>query len=173
MSVEEIKPKGEKTEERFPGNHWVLPTDITLVDAVEEVFVRRLSEGGWEDSEDLDWLKLAFREALINAIAHGNLGVIKPDNSEETLQVIAFKKQQESPSDKEVLVDLDITPERVSVTIKDQGKGFDWQHVADPTKDAGLMESKGRGILFMKNFFDSVTYNEEGNEVTMIKTKKQ
>ena len=152
----------------FEGNQWELPTDIGLVDKAEERFKLRLLEIGWE--EDADWLATSFGEALINAIVHGNLGVKEKPEAESWRQT-ALRVQQEKPSAKKVFVSFSITPERISVTIRDEGDGFVVNEIIDPTKPEVILKPSGRGFPFMRTFFDSVVHNEKGNEVTMEKTK--
>jgi anti-sigma regulatory factor (Ser/Thr protein kinase) len=157
--------------ELFNGDKWELPTDIKLVEIAANEFGSRVIEAGWDFEVATD-VKLAFTEALINAIAHGNLGVIKTDNSDMSLQQLAFEKQEAQPSDKKVFVNLEIASDRISIMIKDEGRGFDWKNLKEPTETENLYKAQGRGVFFMKTFFDSVIYNVSGNEVTMIKNRK-
>jgi len=168
MSLDAIK-----TTEYFVGDSWILPTDIDLVIKAEDEFAKRLENAGWgaESDEALD-LCTAFREALINAIAHGNLGVSIPDGSNEELGVLAKAEQERNPTDKKAYVDIKVDEKQATVVIRDEGKGFDWKNVADPLSPDALLKPKGRGMLFMRAYADSVTYNEKGNEVTIVKTKK-
>lgn len=158
--------------ERFPGSHWVLPTDIDLVEDIAEAFTKKLEEAGLDkDSDEVYYLGIAFREALINAIAHGNLGVEMPDGSTRTLGELAKEKQTRNPTDKKVYVDVEIDAGKISVTIRDEGRGFNWRKIPDPKVGDAVLKSKGRGVMFMRSFFDSATYNESGNEVTMVKSR--
>ncbi len=152
----------------FEGNHWELPTDIGLVNEAEKKFREKLIVAGWE--EDVDWLGTCFSEALINAIVHGNLE-IKEKSETESWREIALRVQQEKPSTKKVFVTFNVTPEQISVSIRDEGGGFNVEEVTDSTSKEAIFKSSGRGFSFMRNFFDSVTHNERGNEVTMKKTK--
>jgi anti-sigma regulatory factor (Ser/Thr protein kinase) len=54
--------------------------------------------------------------------------------------------------------------------IRDQGKGFDRTSLADPTDPENIMCITGRGILLMKSYCDAVSWNDKGNEVTLVKT---
>ena len=157
---------------RFPGNSWTLPTDITLVDPAAEQFVGRLVEAGWDkDSSEVYYLRIAFLEAYINAVAHGNLKVVIPEGSDATLGELARAEQKNNPTNKKIHVDIVIDAHNVSLIIRDEGDGFDWQDVPDPKQGEALLKPKGRGLLVMRSFFDSVTYNAKGNEVTMIKNR--
>jgi anti-sigma regulatory factor (Ser/Thr protein kinase) len=55
------------------------------------------------------------------------------------------------------------------VTVRDEGKGFDPATVPDPTTESGWVNPSGRGLLLIRTFFDRVTHNPKGNEITMTK----
>jgi anti-sigma regulatory factor (Ser/Thr protein kinase) len=168
MSLDSIK-----SEEIFAGDSWILPTDIDLVVVAEDELVKNLENSGWaRNSDEVMDLGVAFREALINAIAHGNLGVSIPDGSSEELGVLAKNEQERNPTNKKVYVDIKIDEKQVTIAIRDEGKGFDWRKVPDPTAPENILKPKGRGLAFMRLYADSVSYNDIGNEVTIVKKKK-
>ena len=158
---------GQSKEKLFKGNHWELSTDIGLLGPAQKEFEQRLMGAGWEE-EDYYGMVVSFGEAFINAVAHGNLG-LKEKGEHESWRDAALRVQKDNPSHKKVFIDLDITSEELSVTVRDEGEGF--KHAPDPTDPEGLLKSSGRGLVFMRNFFDSVEYNEKGNEVTMKKRR--
>ncbi len=85
-------------------------------------------------------INLVLREGLTNAVRHGN----QKD----------FRKQ--------VRLTLDVSvPDLLSITIEDQGNGFNWQEAfeTEPLEDL----DHGRGILIMKRYFTKCAYNEKGN----------
>ncbi|HJR07782.1 MAG TPA: ATP-binding protein [Pyrinomonadaceae bacterium] len=104
-------------------------------------------------SEDAAFgLDMAVREAVTNAVLHGN----KRDESKPV--EIAF---------------TDAGGELV-VTVRDRGTGFDPAKVDDPTAEQNLLKASGRGILFMRNFMDTVEWSphpEGGTVVRMTKKK--
>lgn len=107
------------------------------------------SEAGFGD-DALFGIDMAVREALANAVKHGN----KLDAS------------------KQVEVTLTNHGNRMEITIRDFGKGFDVEEVPDPTNPENLLKASGRGILFMHNFVDKVEWErhaEGGMTVKMIK----
>ena len=55
--------------------------------------------------------------------------------------------------------------------IRDEGPGFDPRQLPDPTEPTNLEKPSGRGLLLMRTFMDEVAYNEEGNQVTLIKRR--
>ena len=103
---------------------------------------------GW-GAEDRFGIQMAMEEAVMNAIKHGN-------GCDPT---------------KMVDIRLGFDDRKFEATISDYGGGFDPEDVPDPTADENLGKTCGRGVMLMKNFVDSVTYNDCGNEVKMIKIK--
>ena len=92
-------------------------------------------------------VKLASEEAMINAIKYGN----------------------RSSADKSVRIDCDITKEAIVISVEDEGQGFDYRNLPDPTKDENLTKGEGRGLFLIHNVMDKVEFNSQGNRITMTK----
>jgi serine/threonine-protein kinase RsbW len=92
---------------------------------------------------------IAVTEAVNNAICHGN-------NQNNSLSI-------------EVAVADSI--DSFCFKIKDQGNGFDYNNLPDPTAPENILKENGRGIFLMKNLSDEVTFNELGNEVIIYFSK--
>lgn len=97
-------------------------------------------------------IQLALEETLMNAIKHGNQ---RDTNKEITID---YKVQQKS------------TMLELTVTVTDQGPGFNPDNVPDPTLPENLERTSGRGIFLIRSFMDSVHFNQSGNAVTFTKT---
>jgi serine/threonine-protein kinase RsbW len=121
--------------------------NIELVQVVLKDYLERL---GMEDY-DRDHVDLAVREALANAIKHGNA---------------------ENPS-KQVHVDLEVEGEEVVIRVEDEGVGFDPAQVADPLAPENLLKKNGRGILFMKKNMDEIQYGAGPGGGTMVTLRKR
>ena len=120
--------------------------NIDLVQVVVQESLQRLDL----DEDFSHSVSIAVREAVANAIKHGNL---------------------EDP-DKNVEVDFGVDGEDIVICVRDEGIGFDPDTVRDPLEPENLMRSNGRGILFMKSFMDEINYSfqpEGGTVVTMRK----
>ena len=106
-------------------------------------------------SEDVEhWIGMAVREAIANAIKHGN----KLDPS------------------KKVYVSLDEDGDRLTIVVGDEGEGFEPEKVADPLTPENTMKTSGRGIFYIRSFMDdlSFTRGESGGTIlTMSKNLKQ
>ena len=92
-------------------------------------------------------VEIALREALANAIIHGN---------------------HENPR-KHVHVRFRCNPDEVSIAVKDEGRGFDINEMPDPTAPENIGSGHGRGIYLMKAFMDEVRFEEDGVVVHMRK----
>jgi len=88
---------------------------------------------------------VAVTEAVNNAIQHGNK--FDPDKS----------------------IDLEFIPydKHITFTIKDQGDGFDYENLPDPTDPENIEKPHGRGIFLMKHLADSLEFKEQGRIVAL------
>ena len=93
---------------------------------------------------------LAVREAVANAIKHGN----------------------REEADKRVEVNCTFEESQVLVRIEDEGDGFDPESLPDPLKAENLLKPSGRGILFMNEFMDEIHYTFRPGGGTIVTMKK-
>ncbi len=115
---------------------------IVLDDALER-------EGLDEDARH--WVGIAVREAVANAIKHGN---------------------RQDP-EKKVEVELAVQADDVVIFIRDHGDGFDPEQVEDPLAPENLLKPNGRGIFYMRSFMDQVEYgrNPEGGTQVILRKR--
>jgi serine/threonine-protein kinase RsbW len=110
----------------------------------------KLLDGRDVSEETKHWILMALREALANAIKHGN-----GQNLAKRVHV-------------EMRVDQDI----LEVRIRDEGPGFDPEKVSDPLAPENRLKTSGRGIFYMKTFMDGVRFDRhEGGGMEIILTK--
>jgi serine/threonine-protein kinase RsbW len=124
----------------------VLPNDPGAGRQIEEEILARLPELGYDDS-DVFAVKLSMDEALINAIRHGN----RYDRA------------------KRITVGYRVDPRRIVITVADQGAGFDPDALADPTTETNRWKQGGRGIFLIRAYMDEVAFNEQGNQIWLVK----
>jgi serine/threonine-protein kinase RsbW len=93
-------------------------------------------------------IEIALREALANAIVHGN---------------------HEDPG-KQVYVSCRCGTDEVSFVIRDEGQGYDIGELPDPTAPENISSSHGRGIYLMKNLMDEIRFERGGAIVYMRKS---
>ena len=113
------------------------------------IFVERVINGVcdiFNISEDLYGnILVALTEAVTNAIYHGNQGDPKKNID------ISFKT----------------STNQVSFIIKDEGPGFDYTHLPDPTDPENIEKPNGRGVFLMRNLADKVSFEDNGATVIM------
>jgi len=121
--------------------------NIELVQSVLGDALERI--GCAEDARH--WIDLAVREAVANAIKHGN---------------------REDPS-KAVEVDVAVEEGELVIRVLDQGKGFEPLQVSDPRSPENLLNPDGRGIFYMKSFMDEIDYSFRPEGGTVVTLKKR
>jgi serine/threonine-protein kinase RsbW len=126
-----------------------LDSVLESVDTGENAVLEAAERLGFGE-EDLHKLGMAVREALVNAVVHGN-------------RYSAQKKVHFR-----VLAD----EESLTIKISDEGKGFELGRVPDPLAEENLLKESGRGILLIQAFVDEFQVRRlqpQGTEVTMVK----
>jgi serine/threonine-protein kinase RsbW len=112
---------------------------------VVETLVDTLSKKLGIPDEVYGKILISTVEAVNNAILHGNKG------------------------DEGKLVTVNFTADgnMFDVTVTDQGEGFKYNTLPDPTDPANIENLHGRGVFIMRSLADAIEYNEAGNEVKM------
>ena len=156
-----------------------LDNDAGVIDALVHL-VQQMVEGmGFSDFSGRLQIGVALKEALTNALYHGNLE-IGTSTSEQSdarpttveLSDLAQRRRREPPyRDRKIHVDVKLTRDEVRCVVRDQGPGFDPASIPDVSDPNALAPESGRGLSLMRTFMDEVTYNEPGNEVTMTKRR--
>jgi serine/threonine-protein kinase RsbW len=126
----------------------VIPSDLRIARRLEERILQEAEACGY--SPELAFaIRLALEEAIVNAHKHGN-------GSDPTRQIV---------------VSYDVNPQRVVIRVRDEGQGFNPAGVPDPTSPDRISLPNGRGIMLMHAYLDKLTFNEQGNEVQLVKEK--
>lgn len=86
---------------------------------------------------------LCISEAVINSIKHGN----KNDRK------------------KNVYIEVSYAVPDMKIRIEDEGNGFDFNNISDPTCDENLKNESGRGIFIIRQLTNNIEYNEKGNRI--------
>lgn len=151
---------------------FVLNNDLSLVHSLVKYLQHTLRCVRLADEVDRLRVGIAVEEALLNALYHGNLEVSSelkerdPNLFEET----ARQRCLEEPyRHRRIFVDAVVSRERAKFSIRDEGPGFDPAKLPDPCDPENLEKPSGRGILLMRSFMDEISFNEKGNQVTLVK----
>ena len=123
-----------------------IPSSLERIPSFISTIIERIRPLGIPEEEIFN-IRLSLEEALVNAVKYGN-------KLDPQLTV-------------EVKVQLD--SDKLVIEVKDQGEGFDFEKLEDPTKEENIEKVRGRGIFLMKNLMDEVIFKEKGTRVIMIK----
>jgi serine/threonine-protein kinase RsbW len=111
----------------------------------------KLVEGYDLSEETRHWILMALREALANAIKHGNAQDLG----------------------KRVHLEMEVVNDNLQIRVRDEGSGFDPSGVADPLAPENRLKTSGRGIFYMKTFMDDVAFRQfSGGGMEIVLTKK-
>jgi serine/threonine-protein kinase RsbW len=123
---------------------------IEMLEMVQAVLAHLSGVVGFDDDAS-HYMSVAIRESVVNAIKHGNKG----------------------DENKRVLLVLTSHPGALEVRVQDQGQGFDPAAVPDPLAEENLLKADGRGIFFMRQFMDEVSYSFPPRGGTVVKMVKR
>lgn len=110
-----------------------------------ESFIDNAKEKFHLDDDIYGNIMIAVTEAVNNAIKHGN-------------------RQDKS---KNVALSLSLQQSLIKFVIQDEGQGFDYKNLPDPTAPENLEKPSGRGIFLMKHLSDEVIFKENGKVVEL------
>lgn len=120
-----------------------------MLEMVQTV-VSHLAELAGFDDDAAHYMSVAVRESVVNAIKHGN----------------------RLDEDKRVALEFLVEPRTLQVRVRDQGNGFDPGTVPDPILEENLLKADGRGIFFMRQFMDEVSYSFPQGGGTVVTMRK-
>jgi serine/threonine-protein kinase RsbW len=127
----------------------VLASRFENIEVAERALVDLCHRAGCADDEEY-WLITALREAVANAVRHGN---------------------RQDPG-RIVRVAYEIANSTFTIRVEDQGEGFDPKSIPDPTDPENLLRPSGRGIFYMRQFMNRVDFSSTpagGTAVVMVK----
>lgn len=124
---------------------------ITLPSLMENIrivesFIDNAKERFDIDDDIYGNIMVAVTESVNNAIRHGN----------------KFDK------DKNVHLSLFVEPNRLRFEVEDEGMGFDYHHLPDPTSPENLENPGGRGIFLIQALTDEMTFDKDGRHLSLV-----
>lgn len=124
-----------------------IASDPDLMPEVEQFVLDIAAEVGL-NKDKYNNIALAVAEAISNSIKHGN----KNDKS------------------KKVSINIKVEDEKMIVSLKDEGTGFDPKTVPDPTQPENILKESGRGVHIMRSLLDDLKFNftPNGTEIILI-----
>ena len=155
-------------------SHFLLPNDLSFIAPLIRLLQESLTRMRVCDENDLIRVAVAVREAISNAILHGNLEVgseMRETNEKAYYDLIEQRRASEPYNRRGVYVIAEESRKQVVYVIRDEGKGFDPHNLPDPTSEENLDRVSGRGLFLIRTFMDDVRFNDKGNEITLIKRR--
>ena len=123
-----------------------LPETVADVDSYLDT---KLRDAGFPEDLLAD-VAVSVSEVVNNAVIHGN----------------------REDAAKNVKIELEIKPDRVSISVQDEGEGFDPDALLDPVAQDNLMREVGRGLFIVRAYMDEVHLNKidgGGLRITLVK----
>lgn len=161
---------------RLESASFVLENDLDLIASLVSYLSQVLRDSEIFDETECHRVATALDEALTNAFYHGNLEVRSDirEHDPRAYRALADQRRSAEPyRHRRIQVETRLTSREASFVIRDEGKGFDAGGIPDPTKPENLEQPSGRGVFLMKTFMDEVSYNDVGNEVTLLKRRSR
>lgn len=122
----------------------IFPSELENIHRVEKL-IDEISATHNLSSEIYGKISVALIEAVNNAILHGN----KLDTS------------------KNVRIGYDVKSDYINFVVVDEGNGFDFDNIPDPTLPENLEKTHGRGVFLMNHLADSIEFCDNGTLVEM------
>jgi len=123
-----------------------LPSQVNLIPDCSARIMEQVATLSFSQ-EQVFQIKVSLEEALANAVVHGN------------------KSQPEAS----VEVSLRVLDNALELSVINQGEGFDFHSVDDPTLERNLKKLHGRGVFLIKANMDKVDFFDEGRGIRMVK----
>ena len=147
MTEPRVASPGSRSSASYVAVRNTLPSDVDMVSPFVDQLMRFVSRSRVADEDNFE-IELALREALVNAIVHGN---------------------RQDPRKRVYINCRCMADGEVSVTVEDEGTGFRSDAVPDPTSPDNRLRTHGRGIYLMRTLMDEVVFEQGGSVVRMRK----
>jgi CheY-like chemotaxis protein len=155
-----------------------LQNDLSLIDSLVDLVLQMVTGMNLTDATGRFRIGAAIKEGLLNAIVRGNLefcaaelrdshtALLDPKVSTKLL----LRAQQKPYNERVVDVQVNVLTDRAEIIIHDEGPGFAWQSALAAARDVNALgKPTSRGLVLMQAFMDEVRYNQQGNELTLVK----
>lgn len=148
--------------------------DILSVSIYAGIAVTNLVQRGFLAPENKMHLQLALSELIFNGIEHGHCGITFDEKTEylnsgkSVIDLVIDKCRDPEIAKKRVHFEWETKPDRSVFVIRDEGEGFDVSKIKKKVDENDPFSQHGRGILMAENICESISYNDKGNEVTVV-----
>jgi CheY-like chemotaxis protein len=152
---------------------FVLQNDLTLIRSLVSYLMQMIRCLPLGDETERLRVGIALEAALSNAYYHGNLELGSTNNAEDRRKFdeLARERYFEKPyRERKIRIRTKISRDEAVFIVRDDGPGFDAEAYL-PTDDNMADQTTGRGLRLMFAVMDEVSFNEAGNEVTLLKRR--
>ena len=157
-----------------------LDNDGSLVDPLVDLVQQMVAGMRLTDATGRFRVGAALKEALLNAIYRGNLEISFQEIQDARAGLalgqgddLIRKRREAAPyRDRRVSVFVVIDPQEARFVVGDQGPGFEPVKIPAAGQPGSLDPETGRGLVLIRAFMDEVTFNDKGNEITLIKRRE-
>jgi serine-protein kinase rsbW len=111
-----------------------------------QYFIEQLVNEIELEGKIFDRINSAIVEAVNNAILHGN-------HNDKT---------------KLVIIEAEIDKDTITISVRDEGEGFDYSNITDPTIPENITKATGRGLYLIKTLSDNLEFLNHGSQVIMV-----
>ncbi|MDG2222449.1 MAG: response regulator [Rubripirellula sp.] len=154
-----------------------LPSDAELISPLVGLMMQVIAGMELLSGSELVRIGVAIEHAMVNAMYRGNLELgpsVTPRHRAlvydgATSNLIQQRQSSEPYQKRRVYVDATVTRDEIRISIRDEGKGFDTSSVPKPSDQKNLNDETGQGLVLMASFTDEMIFNDQGNEVTLVK----
>jgi len=154
-----------------------LGNDANLISPLVSLVTQMVAGMDLLGGRELARLGSAVEHAVLNAMYHGNLEL---DSSEipssgalvyngSTNDLIESRKREGPYMDRKVHVEVSASKEQIRVVVRDEGPGISKDNIPSGPEAGSLESESGRGLVLIHSFADEVTFNDAGNEITIVK----
>jgi hypothetical protein len=159
---------------------FTLPNDATLIGPLVDLVQQMIASVGLCDATGRVRVAVALEQALLNALFRGNLELSPEELPRGDTSLIYERRHRQPYCNRKLHVDVAITHGEARFVVRDEGPGFDTKPFDNKPLDnksleagpATLERESGRRIVLLQSFMDEVRFNEQGNEVTLIKRRE-
>ncbi|NCU33218.1 MAG: hypothetical protein EOM23_09885, partial [Candidatus Moranbacteria bacterium] len=160
-----VRASGDKTIPFFISEkcEYAISNHLVAADDISHKITEKLIR--YTGKSEINMIRMALREMLINSIEHGNLNITYEEKSKAMLldrYIELINERQKDPANfsKNVKIEYMISDSRVIYKITDQGKGFNHKKIMAMGSDNAneKLLAHGRGITITTSIFDEVKY---------------
>lgn len=158
-----------------------LGNDPAIIEPLVEMAQQMVAGMRLTDATGRFRIGAALKEALLNAMYRGNLEISFQQMQDTRVSLVEgkgedvlTKRKATAPyKDRKVRVHITMDANEARFVISDEGPGFDPASVPAAGQPGSLDPESGRGLVLMRAFFDEVTFNQGGREVTLVKRREK